>query len=281
MRARISWLALLLAVGAAPAAAQVDRMGAALQLTHFEQVGNDYFYRYRLIGQGSAGERISDVYLQIWQPQTSSRPRITGTRGAFLFDALAERELSPLFGHAPLFVGTPAHWSAAVYIQGVLSWGADRWAMGPNYGVPSAQILEGFELISPALPALRRFRAVPYRPIPTLVQEPSPRDTTWILYTGVVLAPGWEASLVTGSYLQEQLSLACEAYLIENCGRYLRLVDDVLDAETRKNDRTYSRSLADLMRHIERDRVSHRNARFVLAATVEALRARPPSRRNP
>lgn len=277
---RVAWLVLtLIHVAAAHVVAQVDRVSPSFQLTHFEKVGKDYYYRYRLLGVD--GERISDVYLQIWQPRSHVRPRIMGTHGALLFDALAESELSPSVGHAPLFISTPERWSAAIYIQGVLSWGADRWADGPNHGVPGGHVLEGFELMSPALPALRRFRAVPYRPLPAVVGRPMARDTTWLLHTGVVLGPGWEETLVTGDYLKEQIGLACDTYMLENCGRYLRLVDDVLDAERRGNDRAYRRALSLLSTQIQRDRVSHRNARFVLSAAVEALLARPPSKRDP
>lgn len=272
--------ALLLLFAASPASAQVDRTAPAFQLTHFEKVGKDYYYRYRVVGHGAAGERISDVYLQIYQPRTERRPQITGVHGKLLFDALAEAELGPQIGHAPLFITTPEHWSAAVYIQGVLSWGADRWANGPNHGVVTGRALEGFELMSPALPALRRYRAVPYRPVPALTDAPVPQDTTWVLYTGVVLAPGWEADLVTGSYLKEQVSTGCGAYLIDNCGRYLRLVDDILAAEGRANDRAYARAVAAARNYLKGDKVTHRNARFVLDAALAALAVRPPSKRN-
>jgi len=270
----------LLFAGTSPVLAQVDRVSPAFQLTHFEKVGNDYFYRYRLVGRGSGAERISDVYLQITQPVTPSRPRVSPIRGVFLFDALARESPPPQFGHPPLRIATPPNWSAAIYLQGVLSWGADRWAMGPNHGVLPNEVLEGFELISPALPALRRFRAVPYRPVATLVDDPAARDTTWILHTGVVLAPGWEASLVTGAYLMEQVRLACDSYLLENCGRYLRLSDDVIEAENRRNDRAYNRALDVFAAFLKEDKGSHRNATFVLSVTIDALRKRTPSQRG-
>lgn len=264
--------------------AQVDRVRPAFQLTHFESLGNgEYFYRYRLIGFASDGRKISDVYLDVTQPKGQYPSRVVGIRGRFLFDAVSEFHRELPFGHPPLFIASPTNWSAAIYRHGVLSWGASRWAGGPDHGVAIGEVLEGFELRSTALPALRRYRAVPNYRFPSagglgdLVPDV---DTTLILFTGLVLAPGWEAEFVTGDYLREQVVRACDAHLVDNCGRYLRLTDAILDAEQKGQDRVYENALVAFLSYLAEDNVSHSSARLVFDLTANALRARPPSRRK-
>lgn len=281
---RILPLALLLCVFVSPLHGQVDRVRPAFQLVHFEDLGDgEYFYHYRLVGHAPEGRKITDVYLDITQPKGQYPSQVWGVRGRFLFDALADFHKEVAFGHPALFIASPNHWSAAIYRQGVLSWGASRWAGGPNHGVSTGEVLDGFELRSTALPAFRRYRAVPQHSFPSaggLRHDDLGVDTTLVLYTGFVLAPGWDPEWVTGPYLLEQVKRACDAHLVENCGRYLRLTDAIIEAEKKNNDRAYENALVAFLAFLDEDRVSHINARFVFDVTAKALRARPPSGRK-
>lgn len=267
--------------------AQVPRLSPALELASFEDRGGEYLYRYRLNGRVDTGEMISDVYLTLYQPWTERVPVVTGTRGHFLFDALASRHDEVGIGHPDVFVGTPEKWSGAIYRQGMLSWGASRFGGGENHGIEAGEYLGGFELRSRALPGLRQFSAVPWRPLGAdsphdhdHEDEDEPVDSAWVLQQGVVVGPGWDADIVTSEFLRYQIDLGCRVYLVENCGRYLRHLDRVAGAESTGDNRAYRRALGGLQRYLHDDRVSHRDFRFVMDHAIVGLAARPPSERD-
>jgi hypothetical protein len=259
--------------------AQVVRVAPAVRLAKLSSEGATFRYEYELVGLARERETIADFYIDLRSPKTPRRPVVTGTRGEFLFDALAEMHEQADVSHPPVFIATPQNWSAAIYIYGVLSWGANRWAGGANHGVPAGRRLAGFELHSNALPALRRYNAVPYRPLPSVDAPPASTervDSTFVLMTGFVLAPGWPADIVSGEFLDEQLKVICEQRLIASCGPHLRALDRLKAAESSRDDAVYRAALAELRAALERGEV-HSNARAVLSNAIAALERRPPS----
>jgi hypothetical protein len=281
MRARpiLSLTLLLLLFLPLTARAQVERAVPALQLAQVDQAGGVFRYQYRLFGRQTRGELLSDVYLNISTPRREQPPVVLGTSGRFLFDALSEMHRDGAeFSHPPLFVGTPEGWSAAIYIQGVLSWGASRWADGSNLGLPAERELRGFELRSPAVPAFRRYSAVPWRPFPGVdaVERPETVDSTWVVMSGYVVAPGEMEEHLSVDYLRQQLDIACSILLVERCGRYLRPLDQAREAEAARADRTYLLSLALFRRTLAEDASAHAHARLVLGTVAAALERRPP-----
>lgn len=263
-------VAAALLLGAPSAVAgQVERVSPVLQLSGLDVRDGLYRYQYRVVGYAGGGQKISDVYLDIRTPTGERAPGLPRARGDLLFDALHDFHGELPYAHALEFIATPERWSAAIYRQGVLSWGASRYLDGPNHGVETGRVLDGFEVHSRALPALRRFRGVPYRR-PALVEE-AQEDDDLVLHSGYVLAPGWMAEDVSGAFLRQQVEAACAATLLDNCGRYLRLSDAVLNAEAGMDSRAFAAALARFRQHLREDKVSHRNARFVLERAVVAL----------
>jgi hypothetical protein len=273
----------LLALHPTGLTAQVPRSVAAFQLVELERSGIEYRYEYRLSGRQPRGEILSDVYLEITAPKSDRRPVLLGSSGVFLFDAIAEQYERLSYSHPPLHVSSPPSWSAAIYMQGVISWGADRWAGGRNMGVSAGRDLRGFALRSPALPGWRRYTAVPYRPFGSAGVDAADEktDSTWVLMRGYVVAPGIEAMDVTPEYLKEQLDIGCTNYFVDNCGRYLRAYDAILAAENARDDRQFAIAVGLFRRVVADDRTLQVHARIILDLTAEALTSRPPSRRRP
>lgn len=278
---------LLLLSGVSEASAQVERTSPALQLTEVGEQDGRYRYVYRVAGLGARGELISDVYIDVGTPGTAGPPRQVTTRGSFFFDAIRDFYSQLGFAHPLLFVGTPENWSGAIYRQGVLSWGAKRYMDGENFGVRRGGEVRGFEIHSNALPAFRKFKAVPYRKPGTLEATASLEgaaegevDRTWILHTGYVIAPGWNREELTGRFLNQQVKASCDMGMLENCGRYLRFVDQVLAAEARGSDKSFLAALRQMHQHLRTDDGVHKNARFILERAIAGLNSRPPSRRE-
>lgn len=276
--------AALLAAGfgtADPAGAQVRSIVPAFENTSVIEQDGMVTYMYRLRGPARPGTRMSEVVLDIGTPKTDKKPEMLGTRGRFLFDAMSESHQAAFSGHPPLFIGTPdGVWSAALYVHGVISWGATRYGDGRHGGVLSGDTLSGFELRSPALIGLRRYVAAPYRRFDgTEGTDIAGLDSNWVVTEGTVLAPGWMADEVTGAYLAEQLEIACAGYLLDQCGRYLLIQDAILEAERTRNDRSYTVHLTRFLNELHKDRVAKPIARTALNAAVNALLMRPPSRR--
>ncbi len=263
--------------------AQVTRTSSALALLSVTHEGKEWRYQYRVVGMTRPGETITDVFVDVRSPKDTTVPVITGMRGQFLFDAIAKHFSELDYSHPPLFIGTPARWSGAVYKQGAVSWGASRSANAAHDGVASRTAVDGFELRSAAVPALRRFSVVPYRPLgpPTVSDVVPPTDTTFVILTGLVPAPGWSVAQVTGAFLLEQVEAACAEHMLENCGRYLRLTDVVRASEGAMNDRSYLEAVHQVGAMLASDHVSHQHARFVLTEVVRALEDRLPSHRAP
>jgi hypothetical protein len=277
-----------LGIAPSPAAAQLERVQNAFQLARFSvERSGQYVYQYRLLGpQGGKGVAYTDIFVDITSPKDMAPPRILGTRGTFLFDGIARNYATLEYSHPDVFIGTPmGYWMGSVYLQGSVAWAASRYGDGRNYGVVSGQELLGFELRSPALPALRRFRVVPYRHMPGAdyaegLDKPLPVDSSWVIADGAVLAPGWPAELVTVEFLTQQVQTACDAYLLANCGNYLRYTDALANAEATRRDAVYLALVKEFRAVILADAKSERTARYAFDLALQGLARRPPSRRD-
>lgn len=274
-----------LTIGVAPTRgmAQVMRTTPAFQVASLVHQGDTWIYRYRLVGYVPAGALISDVLMEIATPKGPRPPVVYGGAGTMLFDALRGHFAEVALSHPPLWIGSPSHWSAAIYRQGYLSWGASRVANGYNYGVRHGQTVDGYELRSPAVPALRRVYAEPYHSpaSPDVEAHGFSLDSAKTVHTAIVVGPGWEAGRVTGEYLREQVTVACTERLVESCGRYLRLTDALEAAEHAVDDRAYARALVALQTYLAHDHVSVDMAHLVIREALRALAARPPAARRP
>jgi hypothetical protein len=287
MHSQIRPLAAVLLLGAAlflpgAALAQVARTAPALQLIRYQPAQDGAVYEYQVAGYGNSGDVLADVYLDVTMPRAPQAPRASALTGAFLFDAIADRYRETPFSHPDLQVSTPANWSAAIYLHGVLSWGATRDARSErSAGVARGKALRGFALKCGALPSLRRYVVEPYRPVPGEQRMDGEQsvDSALVLLQGFVVAPGWERPLVTGEFLEAQIKHACEALYLRACGRYMRLSDDVKEAEAKRNDRSYRLALGLMSKYLAEDKEAHQNARFVLSAAIGGLQERLPSRR--
>lgn len=264
-------------------------MPQAFQLAHMDTLpSGEYRYHYRLVGPPIRGIEYSTVFLDITSPRTKRPPTITGTSGRFLFDGMT---LNPdpevPYGHPPLFVGTPVGpWMASVWRQGFVAWLASRYSDGRHAGVAAGKELSGFELRSIAIPALRMYRVLPYRHLPSAAaaeaDAPPPAPDTNIVVSAT-LAPGWMPEDVTAAYLAMQVAAACEAHLLAACAPYHVRVDALTRAEARadgEGDASYGTALRELREHLHADTVSDAIAREALRNALDALDQRPPSLRR-
>jgi hypothetical protein len=258
--------------------AQVSVGSRALSNTSVVRQGQNYRYEYRLVHGSRPGDILSDVLVDVSSPASPSVPGMLRGRGTFLFDALAEEDFG--VGHPPLGVETPERWSAAIYYTGSLSWGSLRHQGGANAGLRRGESLDGFALVSPALPAYRAYRVIPFRPLASVHADPAPIDSTWAILSGYVLAPGWMPGEVTAAYLREQVEGACWFQAVGDCSVYRILGRRIQEAEALKNDRGFRDAVGALRRQVSEDSALTRVSRLVLESTIQALERRPPSRRD-
>lgn len=238
------------------AAAQEGTLPSApFRLAHFVRVDDGFYYHYKVVNPTYDLNGVLTVYLPVDQPADGRRPRILGTRGPFLFDALREGEDAAL-SHPPLHIATPQGWSAAIYVQGALSWG--RW-QGESPQMPVREET-GFEITSPALPALREYKAVVRLPLGS-------RQSV----TGLVLAPGWDSVAVSPAFLSQQLSIGCRRLLVSDCERYEGLLRRLSTAREAGLHAEGQRLLRLWVGFLDRDTTTHRNVRFVLREAGSVL----------
>lgn len=263
----------LLAAVSSDAGAQNAKPQDLLVLQEVQRTDMGFRYEYMLVHFGARTDLLADVLIDLSSPGTDEKPTILYTSGAFLFDALAED--SALASHPPVGITSPPRWSAAVYHTGEVSWGASRYSDGTNYSLRPGYTLQGFALESPALPALRRYKVLPYRPFPTVPQLPRSGDDAIAerdVYAGYVLAPGWMPNQVTVPYLAEQTRVVCMLRLIENCRPFAAVLERMVRAHEQGDRREVYDRLLEFLRLMAMDQTLHPHARLVLQSTAEALR---------
>lgn len=268
---------------------QVSELDPAFETTSVEEVDGLYLYQYRLQGPDRDGDVFTAVHLDVTVPPKDEPPEILGSEGSFLFDGLGEAHGGLAYSHPSLYVVIPDEWNGVVGRTGFLSWLSDRYGDGRGSGVRSGETLEGFEVRSPGIPALRQARAVPARPIPGTtegVRVPEAEDgeeavegraghetgvdSTWVLSDTYVLGPGWHEEQVTPEYLEIQIGHACDGLLTDRCEDYRALLEVVSRYYEHGSTGETRIAIALFRTELEEDRVLDERAR---RAFLEALRA--------
>lgn len=286
VRLRLTVAALLLVSLGAPARAQIERVGRALELIRTErQTDGRTLYFYQLLGP-SRGAPHAEVILSVTAPRDTDEtrlPRITERNGTFLFDATADTLAAPEWGHPPLGVWTPRGWSASIRVDGWLSWSATHQGpRGQSTAVPAGATQAGFALVSGAVPALRPYQVTRETRITYWNDETRPFiDSTEILMTGYVLGPGWMPNEVHWGFLYEQVVHACAAGFVVRCADYKAWVQRFQRAHARRNDEEHQAAIRGMRAALAQDRAIAPVARIVFSAALDAMTARPPSRLPP
>lgn len=276
MRRTLLLLTLILAGLSPELDAQLVEPSTALSLARAERrADGNWHYQYRIAHRGDTAQVYMDAYVDVSSPKTSRRPTLSEGSGTFLFDALSTRFDDVAYGHPPLAVHTPDRWSGAIYLNGSLSWGASRFGSSTINGVHFNQTLEGFGLISPAVPAFRPFRVVPGRAmdaVESLPEVPVAVDSSYVFLEGFVLAPGWMPEQITDAYLADQVAGACWLRAMQRCDLYQEMVARIRAAGQqggRSSD--YRNAIEEFLRRVEEDPTMNSQGKIVLRGTARAL----------
>jgi hypothetical protein len=276
-------VAVVLGLTAPSAYAQrVVPRGSALQLASNTNHADGWReYAYQLT---SRDRRTVYSQILLWLPMpfeiNKPNPKAVAIRGFLQFDQAVDGTGAP-WRHPSLRIATPDGWNAAIFEDALLKWGAQRYGgQAPVKGVRAGEQIGGFVLESNALPALRPWRVVPHQPLLKdwpVIAEVGPIDSTLVVPSGYILAPGWPADRVTWGFLAWQTASLCVAMMTERCGGYLQRLEAMERAHRTMDDAGYRRAGLALRAFADDDKSLHPWGQLVFREGVAAVLRRPPS----
>jgi hypothetical protein len=253
--------------------------GADLVLIQYRDDAGMREYHYELRNHGLTDHELVDIAVDVLSPRGGALPALHEIRGDFLVDAFQIRRDITDRSRPDLGIHTPAPWSAAIYIDGVVSWGAPRFFSSSTGGVSADERLGGFVMTSEAVPAFRWYTIVSFQS-PEAEMQAAETQKGRPQWSGWVVAPGWRARFVEVEYVQEQYATACSLSVLapSQCESVSPLLARLSTAEDHARDAEYDDLLRQLLEMVT-DWDMAEPYRDVLTLSAEAARARPPSSR--